>query len=1375
MRAWTAAAVAWISLVGCGRGMTPNPAAAPQITSTPPATAMVGVPFSYVVRAEGMTPMRFAVVEGPAGLTIHPGAGLVTWTPQSAGPANVVLSVRNLAGADTQSFDLQVVPMTGPVFVSEPPTEAVVGALYSYDPMVVAARTVTWTLPTAPEGMAIDAETGAVRWTPSTTQVGTQSATVRATEIDGGAFADQSFSIEVVDTGGPAVITSVAPERVYRGEVWRYDATAAGAPTIEWSLPPPAEGTPADAVAIVTVPPVGSAVSIEWDTAGVAPGDYSVAVQAENGLGPPDVQDITITVDPRPPVPEIDLVTTPPPASMFVGSGYHYDVELTPESESAGVVWSLVGPTAPPDLPITIDSASGMVDFTASEQNGEREYSFRVRAENVLGEGDQATISVRAVFPPAAPVLTVTPGTVFTLEVGQRFEGASARATGKPSPALSISGTLPDFLSFDPLTGLLSAAAAKPSPGETDIGSYSFDIVATNSEGTDRASIEVNVIAPPSRVDSITPAAGRREADVAVVVRGSGFVEPAAPTIRLELGGYSESLSTTFVDEQTLVATVPADVGRPPGVYDVVVDQGSVTRMPKRFTVTGGPGTSLSGSISVDTTLNPAGNPYLVTTDVRIENGATLTLEPGVVLMFSSDSNLRIDVGAASAGALVADGGQPGQGDQIVLTRYQQAGTTQQSGHYRGLRFGPDNVTSVTVLRNVVVEFAGRNNTDVERGAVEILAGSSPSIAQSIIRESLNYGLYAQWGAGADMLDWFHDNQITANVRAPISIGADDVSTLGTGLELIGNGQDRIFVRGSAVRRPEATWRNHGVPYYLSAGLVVRGGSTLVLAPGTELRFAPDRVFRVSTDTEEATLIASGSPESPIRMLADSGTWNGVFLDSLVRSGTVLRNVRATGLGASSSGGLRIDNPANSGDRVVIVEGCLFESQVPGAVGVFLAARARVLSFQSNAIDVEGLSVNAPLGGFADVLGSSNTYESPLRVRAGSITATDMIWTKPVASDSTTQPIRPTGSLSISGGSLTIRAGSQVEMPLYGLLSLTDSTLRIEGTASEPVALSPRSEVPYWRGIRLRGRGNTGVSEIAHTVIEAAGGDPNLDASPQRAAIVVEANMGVPATPAIHDSFVVDSNGYGITFGDSTHCAEQCNDNTIVGSRFSAVRIFANFVGRFGTGNALGGNDTAGVLGHEGVWVVGDAVDATATWPAVAVPYVIQGDIELRQSSPLDPLAVLTIEPGTEMRFATGRRFRVGAGNDGALDARGTAAAPITFTSIDTDTPAFWRGIDFNQGSDGSVLDQVIISHGGSSAGTGNVNFRSGSIVDVGAVRFSHSANYAAVIDEGSAPMFVGPATQRYYSANGQAYNPGPGDPSYDCVRDVAADVCTQR
>jgi hypothetical protein len=1374
MRIWLAACVAASMIAaGCGGGNTANKNVAPKITSTPPVTATVGVPFDYVVRASGMTPMSFAMVSGPDDFVLHPTSGVVTWTPQLEGLIAVQVSATNLAGNDTQAFEVEVLGLAGPVFITEPPMEATVAAEYAYDPAVVANGTVSWSAPVAPDGLTIDPISGAVRWTPAVGQVGPQQVTIRATEQDGGAFADQAFTVTVEDTGGPAVITSTPPERVFAGERLRYDATAAGAPTIRWTLEEPSAGTPAAGVTIVTMPPEGTAVTVEWDTSGVDPGEYRIALQVENGLGDPDIQEFSVTVDPRPPVPEIDLVTVPPPATMFVGTVYNYDVNLTSQSESAGVVWSLVGATTPADLAITIHPDTGAVSFTASQPNGEIEYRYTVRAENVLGEGDEETISVDAVYPPATPILTVTPATMFALEVGEPFPGASATATGQPTPVLSIAGTLPDFLDFDPLTGRLSASASKPAPDEADIGAHSFDIVATNSVGVDSATIEILVGAAPPSVDSITPAAGRRQSDVPVVVRGAGFVSAVTPMIRLELEDYTETLPTVFVDDSTLTATVPADLGRPSGVYDVVVDQGATTTLAKRFTVTEGDGSTLSGSIGADVTLTAIDSPHVVTGDVRIENGSTVRLEPGAVVMFAGDTNLRIDVGANSAGALVADGGAPGAGEQIVFTRFQDVGGPAPSGHYRGLRFGANIIAATTSLRNVVLEFGGRRNAVAEQGAIETVSGSAPKVRDSIIRESLNYGLFAHSGAGSEAVNWFFGNQLTANGRAPISIGANEVSTLGSDLVLTGNVDDRIVVRGSTVARANATWDNHGVPFYSRNGLFVRGGSVMTVAPGTEMRFAPSRRLQVSSGTEQGTLVASGTPGTPIRMEADSGSWKGILFESLTQVGTVLRNVRVEGIGAAENG-VRIDNPVTPGERIAIIEDCLIQSSEPGSVGVYVHNNAGLSSFQNNVLDVDGHSVSATMSGFDDVLGPSNAYEAPLQVRGGSISGANLVWIKPLASDGSPRPIQPSANLTVTGGSLTIEAGNRIEMSLNGQLAIEDGRLAIDGTASEPVVFAPVSGAAYWNRIRLRGSGGAGVSRVTHTLLEAAGSDPTLDASSGRAAVVVQASGAVPATPAVSDTTISNSNGYGMTFADSTHCGGACNDNTIVGSRFSSVRMYANFVGRFGVGNALAGNNVSATLGHEGVWVAGDAVDTAATWPSNGVPYVVQGDVDVRRSSPSEALPVLTIEPGTELRFASTRRLRVGRGNDGMLDARGTSVEPIIFTSIDTVSPVFWRGIDFDQGSEGSVLDWVVVSYGGSTDNTGNINFRSGSAVTIGVVDFTHSEDYAAVIYSGSAPSFTGPPTDRVYMFNGQQSSPGSGDPMFDCVHDVVGGVCTQ-
>ena len=128
MRMWLAAGVAiWMTAAGCGGGNTANGNVAPEITSTPPTTATLGVPFNYTVSAGGMTPMGFAVVSGPEDFMVHPTSGVVTWTPQSEGLVAIEVSAKNLAGTATQAFEVTVEGLSGPVFTTEPPKSVVVG------------------------------------------------------------------------------------------------------------------------------------------------------------------------------------------------------------------------------------------------------------------------------------------------------------------------------------------------------------------------------------------------------------------------------------------------------------------------------------------------------------------------------------------------------------------------------------------------------------------------------------------------------------------------------------------------------------------------------------------------------------------------------------------------------------------------------------------------------------------------------------------------------------------------------------------------------------------------------------------------------------------------------------------------------------------------------------------------------------------------------------------------------------------------------------------------------------------------------------------------------------------------------------------------
>ena len=179
----------------------------------------------------------------------------------------------------------------------------------------------------------------------------------------------------------------------------------------------------------------------------------------------PNIQEFTVTVDPRPPVPEIDLVTAPPRHDDVRRNGLRLRCQPHPAERECwrGVEsrWSN-RPRRPRHHHRARHWQSELHRFSTewgdcstATLSGQKTSSGRATRRR---SPSMRSTRRRHRFSPSRRIL------MFTLEVGEPFPGASATATGQPTPELTIVGTLPDFLDFDPLTGLLSAAATQPAP-----------------------------------------------------------------------------------------------------------------------------------------------------------------------------------------------------------------------------------------------------------------------------------------------------------------------------------------------------------------------------------------------------------------------------------------------------------------------------------------------------------------------------------------------------------------------------------------------------------------------------------------------------------------------------------------------------------------------------------------------------------------------------------------------------------------------------------------------------------------------------------------------------------------------------------------------
>jgi hypothetical protein len=377
---------------------------APVITSTPPAQAVVAIPWQYQARAQdaqGDT-ITFGLSSGPNGLSINTQTGRVTWTPTAdeVGPQTAVITASNPAGQETlQQFTLNVVasaPDIPPTITSTPRTSTRLGRTYVYMVQTTnpSGQPLTYVLGTAPIGMMIDA-TGMVQWTPTPDQFGPNSVGLTVTDARGGT-ATQDFTVTVIaqDVNHPPTITSKPPTIATLGQLYHYNVTATdpdGDPVLYNLVSGPA-GMSIDA----------SLGALRWTPTAEQLGSQNVVVQAEDSLSATTEQEFTIDVHAVdvPPV-----IISPPVTTAAVGVPYSYTVIAT-DPEQVPLMYSLT--SAPGGM--TIDVTSGAISWTpdAAEVGPQ---AVTVKVDDSQGGVATQTyeVAVTAIAPNRPPTITSTP------------------------------------------------------------------------------------------------------------------------------------------------------------------------------------------------------------------------------------------------------------------------------------------------------------------------------------------------------------------------------------------------------------------------------------------------------------------------------------------------------------------------------------------------------------------------------------------------------------------------------------------------------------------------------------------------------------------------------------------------------------------------------------------------------------------------------------------------------------------------------------------------------------------------------------------------------------------------------------------------------
>ncbi|MDP2762054.1 MAG: hypothetical protein Q8O64_16935 [Sideroxyarcus sp.] len=189
--------------------------------------------------------------------------------------------------------------------------------------------------------------------------------------------------------------------------------------------------------------------------------------------------------------------------------------------------------------------------------------------------------------------------------------------------------------------------------------------------------------------------------------------------------------------------------------------------------------TLVSGAVTTNSSWTLAQSPYQVTADVVIQNGALLTIEPGVTVGFDSGTNLTIGIGSLNARGTA---GQP----ILFTSSLEVSGNTPAAGDWGQIRFLDLTNDTASIIEHASIRY-GHGIT---------IQSASPT---------------------------FNYLQIDSNLGAAISVDLNS-SPKGIGNQASGNTLNGISVPPGDVLGT-VTWGIKGIPYVVEAGVVSVGAS----------------------------------------------------------------------------------------------------------------------------------------------------------------------------------------------------------------------------------------------------------------------------------------------------------------------------------------------------------------------------------------------------------------------------------------------------------------------------------------------------------------------------------------------------------------------
>lgn len=186
--------------------------------------------------------------------------------------------------------------------------------------------------------------------------------------------------------------------------------------------------------------------------------------------------------------------------------------------------------------------------------------------------------------------------------------------------------------------------------------------------------------------------------------------------------------------------------------------------------------TTVSSDINANTTWTNIGSPYDVTATIRVLAGATLTIEPGVVVRMGAGTSLLVE------GTMIADGTDV---DRITFT---SAAGTPAAGDWNGIEFRNTSNTG-SVFDHVLIEYGGGPARDAmlyyTTGAFAVavtnsefrfsakhglnLRASNVLVEDSHFHDNVGFGVFSDLSLNFTVRDNLFEDNAEGGIRIPVN------------------------------------------------------------------------------------------------------------------------------------------------------------------------------------------------------------------------------------------------------------------------------------------------------------------------------------------------------------------------------------------------------------------------------------------------------------------------------------------------------------------------------------------------------------------------------------------------------------------------------